>query len=268
MTLAEMIKTAQNYTGTSYSEQEQLDALNSQVGELQGYDCKLCKNKGHVYLSRETVKPCECREVRNYFKQMEKDGLRDLLEKYTFEKFAEYDERSALIKRKAQAFANNSECGKWFYIGGQSGCGKTHICTAITTTLAKESQRGKKVRYLKWVTFTQKANSLALSAEYEEFLKQYTDADILYIDDLFKVQNGKEKQAPSAAEVRRFYELINEHYNKTNSIVIISSEFHLNEISELDEAGSGRIRERVDKYLLNILRCDEANYRLKKNNSL
>ena len=44
-----------------------IQAMNDAKGNLTGYDCPICKNKGVIHYLKdgyEFVKPCECKEVR------------------------------------------------------------------------------------------------------------------------------------------------------------------------------------------------------------
>ncbi len=90
-------------------------------------------------------------------------------------------------------------------------------------------------------------------------MKSLKEVDVLYIDDFFKPIGGNR---PSDADIRLAYEIINARYNR-RKITIISSERHISEIAEIDEAIGGRIYEYAKGYTVNIARDTARNYRLK-----
>ena len=136
-------------------EQFKVDGLNSAVGnrnEEDGYDCPLCKNKGYIAKLVEDnghyshcFTDCKCNEVRRSIMRMKRSGLKDIIKDYTFEKFKDTEPWQKAIKESAMEYAENPE--GWFALCGQSGAGKTHLCTAICR---KFLLSGKKVVYMLW----------------------------------------------------------------------------------------------------------------------
>jgi DNA replication protein DnaC len=81
---------------------------------------------------------------------------------------------------------------------------------------------------------------------------------------MFKpVTNDKgEEMEPSAPDKRLAFELIN--YRYVNRLpTIISSEWHIADLSDFDEATGSRIAERSDGFCLDISRDKQRNHRLK-----
>ena len=56
-----------------------------------------------------------------------------------------------------------SERQAWFFVGGQSGCGKTHICTALVGGFIK---LGFSVRYLVWQEDSARLKAAILDGSY------------------------------------------------------------------------------------------------------
>ncbi len=56
--------------------------------------------------------------------------LQNLLNIYTFNRFQTDTPLQKLIKSTANKYLDDRS-SSWFFIGGQSGAGKSHICTAI-----------------------------------------------------------------------------------------------------------------------------------------
>ena len=252
---------------------EECEALNSIVGNLNeqdGYDCPLCKNKEMVYRVVKTgnVKNgvpeyiatqgwCICKPIRATLRRMNRSGLGDAIKEKTFSAFNAYDPWQKAFLEKAQNFVTDG--GGVFFVGGQSGSGKTHICTAITGELI---QRGKTAYYMKWEEeiVKLKANQMD-DAKYQQQMNQLKTVDVLYIDDFFKPIEGAQK--PTPADIRKCYELINYRYTSGSGVTIISSEHYIQEILDIDEATGGRLIEYAGEYMTNIKRDRSRNYRLR-----
>jgi DNA replication protein DnaC len=234
------------------------------------YRCEECKNEGYIYFPKYqngnyiiTSKPCKCKKIRDVLLHLRLSGLENVIENYTFKNFITKEEWQKNIKAKAEKFCLGDD--NWFFIGGQSGCGKTHLCTAICGQLLK---RNKRVFYMLWVNdIKDLKNTINDYEEHNKLLEKYRKADVLYIDDFFK--NGKERdgkvQPPSASDVQLAYDILNFRYFNPNLITIISSERTLNDIIDIDEATGGRIYERANngEYILNIKSDKKRNFRTK-----
>ena len=237
-----------------------IEVMNNAEGSLTGYDCPKCKNKGVIYYLQdgyEVFKDCECMEARRSLRRIEKSGLKDALKKCTFESFTTENDFQFDMKARAGNFLKN--CNQsWFFVGGQVGCGKTHICTAIVRKLLVGE--GKNTRYLQWRDEAPKIKAKANSEEYEELLKPWKTVEVLYIDDLFKTEQGKN---PTTADVNIAFEILNYRYRNPELITIISSERTIQDIVKIDEAVGSRIFERSGNYCINIQKDIKKNYRLK-----
>lgn len=237
------------------------EKYNSETGNKKYYDCPLCKNRGYTMVIGDNgcpvFKECECMKIRESKKQIEKAGLSDLVKRCTFENYAGKEPWQQEVKKQALAFIKDySE--KWFFIGGQTGCGKTHICTAIVSLLIEKD--GRAARYMKWRDEITKIKNVANDEGQENLKKEWKDAEVLYIDDFFKT--GGENQ--TTADINLAYEILNHRYNKRFT-TIISSEMAVDDILKIDEATGGRIIECTDnkKYCLTIARDENKNMRLK-----
>ena len=231
-----------------------------------GYDCKVCRNKGMIMDLVEdegkfhhVTRDCKCVATRNAIMRMRRSGLKNIITDYTFDKFEATEEWQKTIKDAAVAYSKAPE--GWFFIGGQSGCGKTHICTAICREFLLS---GKQVIYMMWRDDINKIKaSLMDSAEHVKVIDQYKKADVLYIDDLFKSGNAQDgaKQRPTKGDVDAAFEIINYRYN-SKMPTIISSECTIADLLEIDEATGGRIAELAKVFSLKPDRS--RNYRLRK----
>lgn len=249
------------------------ERYNRQEGALNledGYDCPKCKNKGFIAIAEktkfgywsETMQPCECQGVRASLKRLKRSGLEKVLDKYTFAKYKINAPWRADIKNKALAYVNDKS-HSWLFMGGNSGAGKTHICTAICGEFLKQ---GQEVRYMLWrddVDFL-KRNKLDDDI-YGKMLDDLKKVEVLYIDDLFKTGDDKKGARPTSADINIAFEIINYRYNNRLK-TIISSEWLIGGLVEIDEAIAGRINEIAGKYCINIKKDPKKNYRLYPNN--
>lgn len=239
------------------------DSYNSEKGNLTDYDCPKCMNRGNFYCfdaenKKMYLKQCDCIEVRRSLKRIKNSGLGDLFEMYTFENYISKSEWQSKIKGRAYDFLNNSN-GNWFYIGGQVGSGKTHICTAIVAELLKS---GIPSRYMLWRDEIVNLKSIITNdEEYFKKINPLKTEKVLYIDDLFKTERGK---YPTTAEINIAFEILNYRYINRNLITIISSESSINNLLDIDEAVGSRIYERSKYYCTYIEPDRTKNYRLSR----
>ena len=252
-------------------EQFRVDSMNNAVGsrnEEDGYECKICKNKGYIAKVIDygngryshCIGDCKCVEVRNSIMRMKRSGLKDIIKDYTFDKFEDTEDWQKAIKSAAVSYANDPQ--GWFFLGGQSGAGKTHLCTAICRELLLA---GRRVKYMLWRDDVVKIKgSVTDSEEYSRVISQYKTIDVLYIDDLFKTGKTAENQPqkPTAADINVAFEILNYRYNNPSLLTIISSELTEDELIDIDEAIGGRIYERAKAFTIGKNR--DRNYRIKR----
>lgn len=241
-----------------------VDILNSLHGNLKNYDCKKCKNKGVIYSAKRSEfysdeywevvsRNCDCLKIRTEMQKIKDSGLSKLMKRYSFENYNVNSEWQKCIKEKAIEYLNNPV--GWFYIGGQSGSGKTHICTAIVGVLLKE---GRAARYMLWGDeITAIKQAVIDSEQYDKLLNTAKNAEILYIDDFFKTRSG---ESPSKADVDTTFKIINYRYNEQLP-TLISSELSIKEISNIDEALAGRIAEMSKPNAIYITKDKRKNQR-------
>lgn len=267
--------TFEKYNSMSPKEREQyrVDSFNSSEGkrhEDDGYNCKICRN--HAIICKLVENPdgtydhtyvhCKCEEIRRSILRLRKSGLKNIIKDYTFDKFEATEPWQEALKKAAMEYAHAKNPEGWFYIGGQSGAGKTHLCTAICREFLLE---GRKVMYMLWRDEIVKLKGLVNDAtEYGALIDKYKKADVLYIDDLFKTGKGPDGdvQRPTGADVNIAFEIINYRCNNPELLTIISSECTEDDLLDIDEAVGGRIIEKAKAF--SIAKDRKRNYRLKK----
>lgn len=243
--------------------QLKVDCENQRPGDLTGTDCPKCKNKGVIWFSREDGSPftreCDCMTIRRCVKKMEDSGLKDVIRNYTFEKFQAREPWQKALLSSARDYAKHPE--GWFLICGQSGSGKTHLCTAICRELLLQ---GRQVVYAAWRQEIAEIKGLALDADRRwDKVNQLKTAPILYIDDLFKCGAGPDGEArPTAADISLAFEILNARY-VSRLETIVSTEFLPDQLLNLDEATGGRLIEMAGTNAFTIGKDPKRNYRLR-----
>lgn len=254
-------------------ERRKAESVNATFGKLDkqdGYNCPLCKNKGYIMRAVEednawhmVASDCKCKKIRLSIQRMRRSGLQNMIHDYTFDSFQAGEPWQQKLKSAAIDYVKSQE--GWFFIGGQSGSGKTHICTAICRELLLAE---KEVLYMLWRDEIVRLKSLVTDTEpYETEIRRYKTVDVLYIDDLFKSGKGagETMQRPTAADINIAFEILNFRYN-SRLLTVISSECTISDLLEIDEATAGRILERA--MVFNLLPDRSRNWRLRKANTV
>lgn len=241
-----------------------IDIYNESKGDLTGYNCDKCKNRGYFMMTNsegyDFLKECDCMKMRRLIKVAQNCGLGDALKKCKLHNFEHKEKWQDDIYMKAVEFLNDTNNA--FYIGGQVGAGKSHICTGIIRELVLQ---GKDCYYVVWsdVITKLKQNIMDNVDEYTGELQRLKEAEVLYIDDFFKNE-------PTKSDLDNAFKIINYRYNlcRTNSgkriITILSSEKTIMQLAEIDEAIASRIAEMCGKkYIVSIDKNLSKNMRLK-----
>ena len=235
--------------------------------EGDGYDCELCMNRGDTLHIRETPTgfyhysvPCKCMEIRRSIWRMKRSGLENSIREYTFKRFTVEEQwQQKMVDMAHRYLAEGVQAGRWLYIGGQPGCGKTHICTAVAGKLLYEMP----VIYAVWPQISKKLKAMVNDAEdYGNEVGKLQEIDVLYFDDFFKpvADSNGNRQPPTPADMRLAFEILNYRYiNKKPTI--LSSEWYINELADMDEATASRIAERCGEFAMMIGRDKSRNHR-------
>lgn len=220
--------------------------------------CELCGDVGYRFYyqdGHEYAEECECFNQVKSRNGMRRAGVnRDM----TFDNWVSDHDYQVDMAAKAYEFATGGYLsGQWFFAGGQVGSGKTHICTAILHELIKNNIG---CRYMAWRDEAVQLKAIVNNQqEYHARLMELCKAPVLYIDDLWKTQQG---QKPTQADVNLAFQIINYRYNDKKYCTIISCESTTKRLREIDEAVESRIYERSKAYRIEIDKDENKNYRL------
>ena len=245
-------------------------SMNAEVGHLNekdGYNCALCLNRGYWFkphkngrLYDEIMVTCKCQTVRKSIALMEKSGLKSVVREYRFDNYEITEDWQKAMWTKARNFCDEED-GKWLFFGGSSGCGKTHLCTAVCTAFLRKN---KAVKYMLWRDEAGRLKSLVNDEEYGDNIAEYKEVDVLYIDDLFKTGKSADRkfQMPTQGDINLAFEILNNRA-MSGKTTIISTECTLPELIEIDEAIAGRIKQMSGDYCMSIAKDRNKNYRLR-----
>lgn len=249
------------FTRTKAISIDEMNIYNSTVGNET--NCSKCNGRGYIaqVISEKNIKgheircymvlrECECLNDKNENRKAQNSGTQPLLQK-TFENFMASSPWQKGIKSLAEENAKGKD---WFFIGGQSGAGKTHICSAITNY---QFRNRIQVNYMIW---NDQINELK-NFEDNTMMEKLKRVECLYIDDLFKKPRGQNGLPNlSTPDIDKTWKLLNFRYlNKLKTI--ISSELNLEEVLKIDESMGSRIKEAAGKFIISV-NGNERNLRL------
>lgn len=249
-------------------EKKSAEEYNRMSGSLNlddGIDCPLCRNRGDFHVVDDkgniSTRLCKCWQQRTAIRNIKASGLKRQIKENTFDNYITDTQWKAVIKHAVENYVESSQ-SEWLWLGGQSGSGKTHLCTAVCGELIRKNHF---VKYVQWKPLVKKMAALQFDTAYEQLMTELQNVEILYIDDFLKTTTNSEThrpKPPTDSMLGYAFEIINCRYISGKK-TLISSEFHLEDIKNFDEATAGRIKEMAGKgrYVFNIRPCEDRNYR-------
>lgn len=241
--------------------QFQVDCYNEEEGHLNqedGIECELCKNKGWIQYIRDgyvMTRQCYCEAKRKTYRRAKRSGLGEYLKK-TLDDYQTNAPWQETLKGITKEFiTNHSQDGVWMMACGQSGSGKTLLCSIVANHLLFNEAR--EVMYVTWTDFISKLKRDMMgdkTNKVSEYLEEVKKCEVLFLDETLKKYNE--------TDLKYLIEIIN--YRYTNDLkTIITSERVLDELLDIDEATFGRAVEKCEGYLMNIPKDRCKNYRLR-----
>lgn len=194
----------------------------------------------------------QCQKLGKYFNDYvdrirTSSGMTGEMKDKTVNQFIATEPWQQTMKKLAvQYISEYKNSYPWLLMSGQSGCGKTHLCAAISNKLLSD---GIAVKYTDWLDLMRSIKSF----DYRK-LEECRNARALFLDDLYK-------RNPSPEESKATMELINHRY-RNGLLTIVTSERTAVELLEIDEAVVGRIIEKCGRNWCAIGKSPERNYRM------
>lgn len=231
------------------------------VEPREGVECGICGNHEYTWVVRDGeryYRPCPCKVQRDNHRRIRKSGLRDQLARCTFGSFETREPWQEEIKATVERFVHDKDRG-WLLLSGQSGAGKSHLCTAAAGAFIRA---GADTRYMRWLDESTALKALTMDDEgYYRRIKPLKSCKVLYIDDFFKTQRGAQ---PTAADVKLAFDLLDHRYCTRGLVTMISTERTIDELLAIDEALGGRIYEKTKGYCVVIAHGAGKNWRLSR----
>jgi DNA replication protein DnaC len=221
---------------------------------------------GWVECGNNTVYRCPCTKAREAERKLKASGLADVIDQQTFGAFKTETPMQQKMKQTAEKYlaallaSKDSQRKPWLYLGGNPGCGKTHICTAVCGELLKNNIG---VRYMQWLDEARRLKAYVNEPDFENEVEDYINVPVLYIDDLLK-QKYVDNPVFTEVDSKIAFTILNARY-LLNRPTIISTEWDLlDQLLPADEGVFSRVYERCKGFTLNIDRNPENNYRLRR----
>lgn len=194
---------------------------------------------------------CACQGAVEYKRRVDKSGLKDTIDRCTFDNYIVYDKATKIKKEKAIKFISQTKYPFFLYLG-LTGAGKTHLCAAM---LNKFAENGRSIQFASYLKLSRELKTLVNDREYNDLFYKYANADVFYLDDLFKGHHTE-------ADRSHMQELI-DHRNSRRLTTLISSEMSIGEILSLDEAFGSRLGELAGSEF-NLDTDGMVNYRIRR----
>lgn len=226
--------------------------------------CEECKGREFVYRFTDdgemVARPCKCYKRMESLRRLRRSGLERSIRDLTFDSYRATEQWQCNALASAKAYAK--ELQGWFYIGGQVGGGKTHLCTAICREALLS---GVEVRYISWRDEVQSLKRIGNVTDYDDAICPLKTVDLLYIDDLFKggESDGRGGIRPTAADINIAFDILDYRY-KNKLPTVISGERYIDELMQIDQGVASRIYQMSKGHETQITREKERNYRMRE----
>ncbi len=226
--ISEIIK-RQTRTGTSKESTDTWSAADEETPV--NPDCPVCRGAGIVHPRLPSGEPDYSRVVPCRCVKKEQDGERRArlkrysnlgsLARFTFDNIEPQgrsgdkasQERFSRAFEAAQEYAANPD--GWLVLGGSSGCGKTHLASAIVNERIKNGHPALYITAPDFLDHLRSSFSPDSMVPYDEFFDQVRNAPLLVLDDL-----GAQSGTPFAKE--KLDQLLTSRFNAELPTVIIA----------------------------------------------
>lgn len=230
----------------------------SNLQENDDYKCDKCKDRLFILNADDEAKECECRNLRIAEDKLKASGVSDEFRKMRFENYDFKISKDIMAAFKiAKSYSKDFEeiraaRKNSILLNGQVGSGKTHLGMAVANTML-DNLTG--VIYMPYrSSITNLKQSITDQESYQREIELYKNAQVLFIDDLFKGEVTR-------SDIRIIYEIIDYRYLKSLP-VIVTTEKYVDELLEVDEAIGSRIYEMSKNYVVTMQRDKRKNYRV------
>ncbi len=170
--------------------QNKIDSYNTEKvkDDGTGICCNLCRGDGTVAYDDNgslRIRDCKCNPLRQTIIRLQRIGIYERAKNARFDNYIPVTEAQKVMKQKAESFVKDS-AARWLSFFGQSGAGKTHLCTAVFTQLCEKLYLDG--QYFLWCDDGRKLK-LSVTEDAEALREKFKKCGVLYIDDLLNHRN-------------------------------------------------------------------------------
>lgn len=220
--------------------------------------CSKCGDYGYIFQisedGYESARECECRKKKRIEAHYRRCGISDAFQGCTLTNYEAWNDQSRNAKIVASEYTavfeeiretrHNS-----LALLGAVGAGKTHLGIAVLNNLM---QRDIATLYAPYREMVRELKANVMDECYDSLFGKYVRQPVLFIDDMFKLANEKDKNY--------VYEVINDRYLNRRPM-IITSELSMEELIAKDEATGSRIYEMCKDFTYEFK--GDTNYRMR-----
>lgn len=238
---------------------------NLSYGDLSGFNCPHCKNKGYFVEIKNGYtfhRECECMEKRRSNEDIKNSEYITYITSKTFTNFELLDDNHKHALKKAKDFIRQSKY-PFFYVGGGTGTGKSHLTVATFYQLVQQGFVGE---FVKWESEFNNIKSCQFENpfEFRKIMNKLKYTPLVLFDDFLWNSDGKE---PTAFEYKIAKEILDERALRGLK-TIFSSNYTFDKLFNLNPVVGGRVTEfcghKDDKNGAFAVNLEGKNYRIKE----
>lgn len=219
------------------------------------YKCEKCGDTTWIITEKGAV-PCECQKLREHEVMQAVSDVGLMFQNKNFGNFKVETDVQRVLKEECMEYVKKfiksnmlDRCS--LCICGNVGTGKTHLASAVANNLIAKNIGVVKINYRTFIT--RMKQRIVDSTAYDKDMDRVTEAEVLFIDDLYK---GRITES----DANIMYEIINRRYENHRPL-ILTTEKSIESLLNFDEGIASRIIEMCGG---NILSSKGQNMRLCK----
>ena len=227
------------------------------------FDCPICEDREVIPTGeRNTFKPCSCVNVKKARRIIENSGISEGFRSKTIREYQPITTEQRKAKEHAIEYIRRfseieTEKNNGLAFLGNPGSGKTHLTIAIANALLAA---GIEVRYMQYrEALTALMQNRFDEEAYVKAIRPWKACRVLLLDDLFK--GAVRRDGSLGQEGNIMFEILNHRY-LAGKPVLVSSEFTIDRMLDLDEAVGSRIAEMAKGRTVQFI-GRQHNYRMK-----
>lgn len=226
------------------------------------FECDICEDREVVPTEEHnTFRPCKCVEVKRARRIIERSGISEGFRSKTVREYQPITPEQRRAKEFAVEYIRRftdieHEKNNGIALLGNPGSGKTHLTIAIANALLAA---GIEVRYMQYrEAVTALMQNRFDEESYVKAMAPWKNCRVLLLDDVLK--GAVRRDGSLGVEGTIMFEILNHRY-LGNKPVLVSSEYTIDRMLDLDEAIGSRIAEMAKGRIVQFI-GRQHNYRM------